>query len=66
MLSKEPPKSIANILSHLDTPQSILIFNCLPSNLQKQVATQINQTHPSEITIRKLDQQLANKITKAS
>jgi flagellar motor switch protein FliG len=66
LISDEPPKAIANILSHLDSPQSILIFNHFPASKKKQITLHIDRPPLSETESRKLDQLLAKKISKIS
>ena len=66
LLTTEPPKTIANILSHLDSPQSLLIFNHLSAKQKKQVIPHLNASQPSLTEVRKMDHLLIQKITKLS
>jgi flagellar motor switch protein FliG len=66
LLSDEPPEAIADILSPLDSPQSILIFHHFSANLKKQIASHLEHAKFSESENRQLDQHLAKKIAKAS
>jgi len=63
LLSNEPPKTIANILSHLDSCQSILIFGQFSASPKKQIAPHIDRPPLSETESRKLDHLLAKKIS---
>lgn len=66
LLSNEPPKTTANILSHLESSQSILIFHQFSAKLKSQITPHIDRPPLSITESRKLDNLLTKKISQTS